>query len=226
VISPSKLGENQGTLFDRCSTRGSPSSARGSAPSAAPSNGANIEAKLVRAVKTCAATSNIAHTENVTAAKVSRAAAPFCFLLPVPTTEPGRNVHAPLTRRKRPAQPCRACDLIRAELIGTNSATAQKMVVTSAAPILSFCRQLVAAGHDPATPLEAYRGDTLCVRIRSIGQAAQLEPSPSGVGFVYRHSRLRAAPSIATTEAACTEGPGRAGCASEAARHPTPGATE
>jgi hypothetical protein len=81
-----------------------------------------------------------------------------------------------------------------AELIGTNSVTAQKMVVTSATPILGLCRQLVAGGHDPATPLEAYRGDTLCVRIRSIGQAAQLEPSPSGVGFVRRHSRLGAGP--------------------------------
>ena len=135
-------------------------------------------------------------------------------------------MHAPLTRRKRPAQPCRACDLIRAELIGTNSATAQKMVVTSAAPILSLCRQLVAAGHDPATPLEAYRGDTLCVRIRSIGQAAQLEPSPSGVGFVRRHSRLRAAPFIAATAAARIEVPGCAERASEPVRQPTPEAAE
>jgi hypothetical protein len=158
--------------------------------------------------------------------KLSRAAAPFRFLLPVPATERGRKVHAPLTRRKRPAQRGRARDPIRVELIGTNSAAAQKMVVTSAAPILGLCRALVAGGHDPATSLEAYRGDTLCVRIRSIGQAAQFEPSPSGVGFVRRHSRLRAAPSIAATEAARTEGPGCAGRASEAVRQPTPEAAE
>jgi hypothetical protein len=123
-------------------------------------------------------------------------------LLPVPTTERGHKVYASLTRRKRPAQPRRALDPIRAELIGTNSATAPQMVVTSAAPILGLCRQLVAGGHDPATPLEAYRGDTLCVRIRSIGQTAQLEPSPSGVGFVRRHSRLRAGPPVAPTASA------------------------
>ena len=111
-------------------------------------------------------------------------------------------MHAPLTRHERSAQPARACDSIRAELIGTNTATAQKMVVTSAAPILGLCRALLAGGHDPATALEAYRGDTLCVRIRSIGQAAQLEPSPSGVGFVRRHSRLRAGPPVAPTASA------------------------
>lgn len=88
---------------------------------------------------------------------------------------------------------------LRAELIGTNSATAQTAVVTSAAPILDLCRALVAGGVDPATSLEAYRGDTLCVRIKSIGRAAQFEPSPTGVGFVRRHSRLRAAPPVAQT---------------------------
>ena len=34
---------------------------------------------------------------------------------------------------------------------------------------------VVEAGHDPATPLEAYRGDTLCLRVNSIGRAARLE---------------------------------------------------
>jgi hypothetical protein len=55
-------------------------------------------------------------------------------------------VYASLTRRKRPAQPRRTRDPIRAELIGTNSATAPQMVVISAAPILGLCRQLVAGG--------------------------------------------------------------------------------
>jgi hypothetical protein len=111
-------------------------------------------------------------------------------------------VRASIARSERPAQTRRARDPIRAQLIGTNSATAEKMVVTSAAPILGLCRALVTSGHDPASPLDAYRGDTLCVRIRSIGQAAQLEPSPSGVGFVRRHSRLRAGPPVAPTASA------------------------
>jgi hypothetical protein len=69
-------------------------------------------------------------------------------------------------------------------------------VVTGAAPILGVCRALVTG----ATPLEAYRGDTLCVRIRSLGQAAELEQSPSA--FVRRHSRLRAAPPVESTASA------------------------
>jgi hypothetical protein len=75
VIFPRKLGENQGTSFDRCSTHDPPSSARASAPSSPLSNKAiefaaklasvdyrqavvsTIEAKLICAVKTRAATS-------------------------------------------------------------------------------------------------------------------------------------------------------------------------
>jgi len=34
--------------------------------------------------------------------------------------------------------------------------------------------RLVEAGHDPSTPLEAYRGTTLCLRVRSIGAGARL----------------------------------------------------
>jgi hypothetical protein len=40
--------------------------------------------------------------------------------------------------------------------------------------VLSLCRQLVAAGHDPAEQAEAYRGATLALRIRSLGEAAGL----------------------------------------------------
>ncbi|MFY9839327.1 MAG: hypothetical protein WAK55_23200 [Xanthobacteraceae bacterium] len=46
-----------------------------------------------------------------------------------------------------------------------------------------MCRKLVEAGHDPATPLEAWRGKTLCLLVRSIGEAARLEVSGEGVGF-------------------------------------------
>jgi hypothetical protein len=64
---------------------------------------------------------------------------------------------------------------LRAELIGTNQATCQGITVTGRrAPVLSLCRALIAAGHDPDTPLEAYRGPTLCLRVHSIGAGAEL----------------------------------------------------
>jgi hypothetical protein len=39
---------------------------------------------------------------------------------------------------------------------------------------------LVAAGHDPGEAAEAYRGDTLCLHIRAIGEAAKLRVGTSG----------------------------------------------
>jgi hypothetical protein len=82
---------------------------------------------------------------------------------------------------------------IRAELIGSEGCSALGMTVRSTTPILALCRLLIEAGHDPETPLEALRGPTLCLRIRHIGEAAQLEPSPRGAGFV------RGRPPIAQT---------------------------
>jgi len=59
----------------------------------------------------------------------------------------------------------------------------------SGSPVLVLCRKLVEAGHDPAAPLEACRGDVLCLRVRSIGEAAQLEIGGNGVGFIRRCKR-------------------------------------
>jgi hypothetical protein len=48
---------------------------------------------------------------------------------------------------------------------------------------LALARLLIEAGHDPATPLEAWRGETLCLRVRSIGEGARLRIASHGVGF-------------------------------------------
>jgi hypothetical protein len=54
--------------------------------------------------------------------------------------------------------------------------------------VLALCRALVEAGHDPATPLEAYRGSTLCLRVRSIGEGAKLTVDESrGCRFALFH---------------------------------------
>jgi hypothetical protein len=63
---------------------------------------------------------------------------------------------------------------VRANLIGADTAVAAGITATGHAPLLTLCRRLVKAGHDPSTPLEAYRGTTLCLRARSIGAAARL----------------------------------------------------
>jgi hypothetical protein len=65
--------------------------------------------------------------------------------------------------------------MIRGELLGLSQATAAGITVTGRhAPVLSLCRALIEAGHDPAIPLEAYRGAMLCLRVRSIGEGAAL----------------------------------------------------
>src|SRR5215468_10575009 len=61
-----------------------------------------------------------------------------------------------------------------AELIGSDRCSALGITERGPAPTLALCRRLIEAGHDPATPLEAWRGDVLCLRVRSIGEGARL----------------------------------------------------
>jgi hypothetical protein len=65
---------------------------------------------------------------------------------------------------------------MRAELINVTTATVRALGITScgAAPVLELCRTLVAAGVDPTTPLAIYRGGTLALRVRSVGECAGL----------------------------------------------------
>src|SRR6516162_2153852 len=77
--------------------------------------------------------------------------------------------------------------MIRVELAGSGTATALGLTAQGRTPVLSLCRQLVAAGHDPAEPAQAYCGTTLALHIRSIGEAAKLaakeDPSPRFAPF-------------------------------------------
>jgi hypothetical protein len=61
----------------------------------------------------------------------------------------------------------------RAELSG-GRCSAVGITANGNAPVLALCRRLIEAGHDPTLPLEAYRGMTLCLRVRSIGEGARL----------------------------------------------------
>jgi hypothetical protein len=64
---------------------------------------------------------------------------------------------------------------IRADLHGSTLATTGDLSACSFSPVIELCRMIVEEGHDPSTPMEVYRGDTLCLQIRSIGEAAGLE---------------------------------------------------
>ena len=63
---------------------------------------------------------------------------------------------------------------IIARLTGFDTCTALGITVTDTAPVLALCRALVEAGQDPSLRLEAYRGDMLALRVRSIGEGAGL----------------------------------------------------
>jgi hypothetical protein len=59
-------------------------------------------------------------------------------------------------------------------LTGSDTARVGDIVARGRAPVFDLCRLLVAAGFDPESPLKCYRGDMLCLRIRSIEKGAGL----------------------------------------------------
>src|SRR5262249_16997742 len=83
--------------------------------------------------------------------------------------------------------------MIVAQLSSDTRAEACGLTVQSGSPVLSLCRQLIEAGHPSSARLEAYRGNTLCLAIRSIGEASGIRVATNGVGFI-RVSGLPLAP--------------------------------
>ena len=64
---------------------------------------------------------------------------------------------------------------IRAELSSDSFCAAHGITVSAGAPVLALCRKLIEVStYGSSTPLDAYRGDTLCLRVRSIGEVAQM----------------------------------------------------
>ena len=77
--------------------------------------------------------------------------------------------------------------MIRAELSSDSYATALGVTVRSPSPILALCKKLIEVStYAPETPLNAYRGRTLCLRVLGIGEAAGLEVNSEGTGFRSR----------------------------------------
>jgi hypothetical protein len=70
-----------------------------------------------------------------------------------------------------------------AQLSRDTIATAHGFSVTAGAPVLALCRKLIESStFASSTPLTAYRGETLCLKVRSIGEAAQLRIDTSKSG--------------------------------------------
>lgn len=96
-----------------------------------------------------------------------------------------------LAKREREFLRRRDVRAICAALERDDTCSALGITVRSSSPVLALCRKCVYAGHDPATPLEAYRGDTLALRVKSIGRAAALEVASHGAGFISAAKRRR-----------------------------------
>jgi hypothetical protein len=79
-------------------------------------------------------------------------------------------------------RPTTKTQALRAVIIGSNQTEANGITARGHAPVLGLCRALLEAGHDPDTPLDAYRGSTLCLRVRSIGEGARLTVKDSATG--------------------------------------------
>jgi hypothetical protein len=73
--------------------------------------------------------------------------------------------------------------VIRAELVGDDIATALGITAKSPTPVIRLCVMLIEAGHDPAAQLHVYRGKTLALTVRSIGEGARLVINGKGSGF-------------------------------------------
>ena len=95
--------------------------------------------------------------------------------------------------KDRPSQTTEQ-DLIRAELIGSDTCIALGIAVEASTPVLELCRKLLAAGHDRGSRLNVYRGDVLCLRVRSIGEGARLEINAKGTGFIAHRAVRTASP--------------------------------
>jgi len=95
----------------------------------------------------------------------------------------GHQVNRTATPEQSNRQAGRSSSAIQAEIIGNSTCIAAGITVHAEAPVLALCRELVAAGYDPATRLDAWRGAVLALRVASIGFAAKLRTSTHGAGF-------------------------------------------
>jgi hypothetical protein len=95
-------------------------------------------------------------------------------LASAPTDNEAPKIARKYDKRSSKPSPNETQPPIRSELRGSNVASALGFSASGAAPVLALCRELVAAGHHPATPLEGWRGEVLALRVAPIGEGAAL----------------------------------------------------
>jgi hypothetical protein len=102
--------------------------------------------------------------------------------------------------RKRQDSRSQRQSVISAQLTGSHRCEALGIVVTGHAPVLTLCRELLAAGIDPDSPLDVFRCGLLALRVRSVGAAARLAVEDNENGRpqfrLARPPRRGAAPSV------------------------------
>ena len=64
--------------------------------------------------------------------------------------------------------------VIVAQLIGQDRAQADDIVVRSRSPVFALCRALLAAGANPNSKLECFRGSVLALTVKTVGIGAKL----------------------------------------------------
>jgi len=88
--------------------------------------------------------------------------------------------------------------IIIASLHGSNTCAVGDFAVTAYEPVFEMCRKLVAAGVNPQTRLECYRGSTLAFVVNAIGKGAGLTVEDDHRGTPrfrkWRGPRLRRSP--------------------------------
>jgi hypothetical protein len=73
--------------------------------------------------------------------------------------------------------------IIRAEIIGENKCRAEGYTVQAPAPVFALCRKLIAVEFNPSMRLEAWRGNTLALTIRTLAEGAALSVDESRSSF-------------------------------------------
>src|SRR5262249_54124822 len=68
-------------------------------------------------------------------------------------------------------------DPIEVELFGSDECRYRGITTRGQAPALAMCRALLGSGFDPHRPLHVYRGNVLALKVRTIGEGAQLTVS-------------------------------------------------
>ena len=79
-------------------------------------------------------------------------------------------------------------------MVGSDTAICSGKTTVSKSPILDLCRELIAEGFPPETPLMAYRNGRLAIAVRAIGEAAKLEIGARGNAFIKKSERRGASP--------------------------------